>query len=144
MEGVQMNDTIILDSKKCNAELLTIHADGRITVSKDLKPTETAEKVLQIMRDQWLADIQCAKIRELQERIKRLEEALIWRWRPIETAPHNHTWVLGYDEKDGEIGMIIFERGDESEPQWTDLVRPWSPTHWMPLPDEPKAKEVKP
>ena len=84
------------------------------------------------------------ELNEANERIKRLEEALIWRWRPIETAPHNHTWVLGYDEKDGEIGMIIFERGDESEPQWTDLVRPWSPTHWMPLPDEPKAKEVKP
>jgi hypothetical protein len=75
MEGVQMNDTIILDRKKCNAELLTIHADGRITVSEDCKPTETAAEVLRIMRDQWLADIQCAKIRELQERIKRLEEA---------------------------------------------------------------------
>ena len=83
-------------------------------------------------------------VREYQGRIKRLEEALSWRWRPIETAPHNHTWVLGYDEKDGEIGMIIFERGDESEPQWTDVVRTWSPTHWMPLPDEPKAKEAKP
>jgi hypothetical protein len=81
---------------------------------------------------------------EQKDRIKRLEEALSWRWRPIETAPHNHTWVLGYDEKDGEIGMIIFERGDESEPQWTDVVRTWSPTHWMPLPDEPKAKEAKP
>jgi hypothetical protein len=80
----------------------------------------------------------------LVDRIKRLEEALSWRWRPIETAPYNHTWVLGYDEKDGEIGMIIFERGDESEPQWTDVVRTWSPTHWMPLPDEPKAKEAKP
>jgi hypothetical protein len=70
-----MSDTIILDSKKCNAELLTIHADGRITVSEDLKPTETAAEVLRIMRDQWLADIQCAKIREQEERIKRLEDA---------------------------------------------------------------------
>jgi hypothetical protein len=68
-----MNDTIILDSKKCNAELLTIHADGRITVSEDLKPTETAAEVLRIMRDQWMADVQCAKIRELNERIKLLE-----------------------------------------------------------------------
>ena len=68
-----MNDTIILDSKKCNAELLTIHADGRITVSEDCKPTETAAEVLRIMRDQWMADVQCAKIRELNERIKLLE-----------------------------------------------------------------------
>jgi hypothetical protein len=70
-----MSDTIILDSKKCNAELLTIHADGRITVAEHLKPTETAAKVLQIMREQWMADIQSKKIREQEERIKRLEEA---------------------------------------------------------------------
>jgi len=70
-----MSDTIILDSKKCNAELLTIHADGRITVAEHLKPTETAAAVLQIMREQWLADIQSKKIREQEDRIKRLEEA---------------------------------------------------------------------
>jgi hypothetical protein len=69
-----VSDTIILDSKKCNAELLTIHADGRITVAEHLKPTETAAKVLQIMREQWLADIQSKKIRDQEERIKRLEE----------------------------------------------------------------------
>ena len=88
MEGVQMTtqqsntkltmpieDTIILNSKKCNAQLLTIHADGRITVSEDCKPTETAAEVLQIMREQWLADIQSKKIGEQEQRIKRLEEA---------------------------------------------------------------------
>jgi hypothetical protein len=74
MEGVQMSDTIILDSKKRNAELLTIHANGRITVAEHLSPTETAAAVLQIMREQWMADIQSKKIREQEERIKRLEE----------------------------------------------------------------------
>jgi hypothetical protein len=59
--------------RKSGKEILTIHADGRITVSEDLKPTETAAEVLQIMRDQWLADAQCTKIRELNERIKLLE-----------------------------------------------------------------------
>jgi hypothetical protein len=70
-----MNDTIIIDSKKCNAQLLTIHSDGRITVAEHLKPTETAAKVLQIMREQWMADVQCKKIREQDDRIKMLEEA---------------------------------------------------------------------
>jgi hypothetical protein len=70
-----MSDTIILDSKKRNAELLTIHADGRITVAEHLSPTETAAEVLQIMREQWMADIQSKKIREQEDRIKRLEEA---------------------------------------------------------------------
>jgi hypothetical protein len=83
------------------------------------------------------------ELNHLLARIKRLEEALSWRWRSIETAPHNYTWILGYDEKDGETGMIIFKRGDESEPHWTDGMREWEPTHWMPLPEEPKAKEAK-
>jgi uncharacterized protein HemY len=69
-----IEDTIILDSKKCNAALLTIHADGRITVAEHLKPTETAAKVLQIIRETWMADAQSIKIRDQQERIKRLEE----------------------------------------------------------------------
>ena len=72
-----IKDTIILDSKKCNAELLTIHADGRITVAEHLKPTETAAKVLQIMREQWMDSIQSKKIREQDDRIKRLEEDLM-------------------------------------------------------------------
>jgi len=72
-----MSDTIILDSKKCNAQLLTIHFDGRITVAEHLKPTETAAKVLQIMREQWMDSIQSKKIREQDDRIKRLEEDLI-------------------------------------------------------------------
>ena len=71
-----MSDTIILDSKKCNAQLLTIHSDGRITVAEHLKPTETAAKVLQIMREQWMDSIQSKKIREQDDRIKRLEEDL--------------------------------------------------------------------
>ena len=73
--NMPIKDTIILDSKKCNAELLTIHADGRITVAEHLKPTETAAAVLQIMRENWMNDIQCKKIKEQEDRIKKLEEA---------------------------------------------------------------------
>jgi hypothetical protein len=71
-----IEDTIILDSKKCNAELLTIHADGTITAAEHLKPTETAAEVLRIMREQWMADAQSRKIRDQQERIKRLEDII--------------------------------------------------------------------
>ncbi len=84
-----MSDTIILDSKKCNAELLTIHTDGRITVSENLKPTETAAEVLKIMQDMWLSNQQVVKIKELQERIKRLEEVgnnLLWNFCPEYTS----------------------------------------------------------
>jgi hypothetical protein len=104
--------------------------------------------------DEWdwcRADFARQLERELNaanERIKRLEEA--HSWHPIETAPHDYNWVLGYDANDGETGMIIFDRAynslddDGRECHWTDGIREWTPTHWMPLPDEPKAKEAKP
>ena len=80
-------------------------------------------------------------------RIKRLEEAGMWQ--PIETAPTDMTWVIGYDAKDGEVGTIIFDlTGDVNDEdihyEWTDGMRTWHPTHWMPLPEPPKAKEAKP
>ena len=54
---------------------LIIHADGRITVSEKLQPSETAARVLECMKTQWMYDAQSKQIRELRERIKRLEEA---------------------------------------------------------------------
>ena len=53
---------------------LTIHADGRITVSEKLQPSETAARVLECMKTQWMEDSQSKQIRELRERINRLEE----------------------------------------------------------------------
>ena len=71
--GKQMEPNTI-EFRESRGEILTFHADGRITVSEDCKPTETAAEVLRIMRDQWLADIQCAKIRELQSDVNELKE----------------------------------------------------------------------
>ena len=55
--------------------IITIHPDGRVTTSDRLKPTEAAALVLDQIKTAWLKDAQATKIRELQERIKRLEEA---------------------------------------------------------------------
>lgn len=54
---------------------LTIHADGKITASEKMQPSETAARVLECMKTQWMEDSQSKQIRELQERIRRLEEA---------------------------------------------------------------------
>lgn len=80
----------------------------------------------------------------LLKRVAELEKER--SWRPIQTCPHNLEWVLGYDEKDGEIGMIIYDwesiggLSDGCNKSWTDGMRTWTPTHWMPLPEPPKAK----
>jgi len=74
----------MIQLKETGKEILTIHADGRITVSEDCKPTETAAEVLRIMRDQWLSDVQCAKIRELQSDVTQLENRLRALWDKLE------------------------------------------------------------
>jgi hypothetical protein len=88
METNQMNSEIpdkfsldgiepyMLQVSSMSKPLLTIHADGRITVSEDLKPTETAAEVLKIMQDMWLSNQQVVKIKELQEKIKQLETSV--------------------------------------------------------------------
>ena len=53
---------------------LIIHADGKITVSEKLQPSETAARVLECIKTQWMEDSQSKQIRELRERINRLEE----------------------------------------------------------------------
>lgn len=55
--------------------ILTIHPDGRVTTSPRLKPDEISALVLDQIKTAWLKDAQATKIRELQDRIKRLEEA---------------------------------------------------------------------
>jgi hypothetical protein len=65
----------LIEVKNNGDALLTIHNDGTITEAEHLKPTETAAEVLRIMRKTWMADAQSIKIRDQQERIKRLEEA---------------------------------------------------------------------
>lgn len=65
-----------LEAKFCNGDpILRFPLIGRITVSDELKPDEIAAMVLQMVKEQWLADPQAKKIRELHDHIKRLEEA---------------------------------------------------------------------
>lgn len=66
----------VLSGEATPETILTIHPDGRVTTSDRLKPTEAAALVLDQIKTHWMRDSQATTIRELQERIKRLEEAL--------------------------------------------------------------------
>ena len=66
----------LIEVKNNGVALITIHNDGTITAAEHLKPTETAAEVLRIMRETWMADAQSIKIRDQQERIKRLEDII--------------------------------------------------------------------
>lgn len=67
-------NTTSLTLEKFNTEpVMTIHPDGRVTVSDKFKPDEAAAKVVEAFKTRWMADPQATKIRELQERITQLE-----------------------------------------------------------------------
>jgi hypothetical protein len=68
-----MTGNPVLSGQSTTEAILTIHPDGRVTTSDRLKPDETAALVLDQIKTQWLKDAQATKIRELQDRIKRLE-----------------------------------------------------------------------
>lgn len=64
-------------------------------------------------------------------------------WRPIETAPKDGTFVLGYawecvDVQYNDNGMRVtwFERGSWQGFPWAS--QGMKPTHWQPLPAPPK------
>ena len=73
---------------------LIIHADGKITASEKMQPSETAARVLECMKTQWMEDSQSKQIRELQDRIKRLEEVGDW----MRYNSNNEWWCGNWDK----------------------------------------------
>ena len=78
---------------------LTIHADGKITVSEKLQPSETAARVLECIKTQWMEDSQSKQIRELQDRIKRLEKACGEMVSEEDTYIRLQTWLKAKEDK---------------------------------------------
>ena len=89
------------------APLLTIHCDGRVTVSDKLKPEDTAKLVLDQIKTQWMKDAQCTKIRELEREIDRLKIRIL----SLEVAGQNVVYQA----------TEMWKRGAIKE--WLDLVR---------------------
>lgn len=77
-------------------QIMRVDLDGGFTVNESIPATDAAKMVLGLMKQEWLADVQCAKIRELQsnlnesneliehlqDKIKRLEDSVsYWNQR---------------------------------------------------------------
>jgi len=74
------------------------------------------------------------------------------RWRPIETAPRDGTWILGYGEDAGEVfgprghlsQQVIQYTGAGDYPgyEWQMHSHQYAcwfkPTHWKPLGKDPE------
>jgi len=55
---------------------MRVDLDGGFTVNESIPATDAAKMVLGLMKQEWLADAQATKIREQEDRIKRLEREI--------------------------------------------------------------------
>ena len=62
------------------------------------------------------------------------------QWQPIDTAPKDYTEIIGIDVC-GRIAKTWFFAPSSYTRDWMRCgfgkQKPWTPTHWMPLPDAP-------
>lgn len=63
------------------------------------------------------------------------------KWKPIETAPKDGTFVLcaGEFDRPGDW-RIKMGYWDACDGDWYLFGASWNPTHWMPLPEAPNSK----
>ena len=85
MSDYTTTNTTSLTLEKFNTEpVMTIHPDGRVTVSDKFQPDEAAAKVVEAFKTRWMADVQATKIRELQSNVTQLENRLRALWDKLE------------------------------------------------------------
>jgi len=57
-----------------STQIMRVDLDGGFTVNESIPATDAAKEVLRIMKEQWFADAQAAKIRELQSNLSEANE----------------------------------------------------------------------
>ena len=90
----------------------------------------------------WRADFELPFIAEriLDHCVDRIKQLEAQQWQPIESAPKDGTYVLLLLAKPRNVIQARW-----SAMGWTDCwcayVAPYSPTHWMPLPEAPQEQK---
>jgi hypothetical protein len=79
MEGVQMSEPIYFSTNSHpisnpSTQIMRVDLDGGFTVNESIPATDAAKMVLGLMKQEWLADPQATKIRELQSDVNELKE----------------------------------------------------------------------
>ena len=119
-----------------NTQIMRVDLDGGFTVNESIPATDAAKMVLGLMKQEWLADAQCAKIRELQSDVNELKELVEYlqdRIRKLNEAGDEVSKLLGFsigNDEDVEWACSLrfqnLARCDRAISEWT------------------KAKEAKP
>ena len=81
MEGLQMSEPIYFSTNSQpisnpSTQIMRVDLDGGFTVNESIPATDAAKEVLRIMKEQWFADAQATKIRELQSNLNESNELI--------------------------------------------------------------------
>lgn len=63
------------------------------------------------------------------------------QWQPIETEPRDELILVGPTKRMGICAAMLHSRDGWVTETCSDWVSIYTPTHWMPLPPPPGAKE---
>ena len=98
-----------------------------IDPSKNLAKLEAADAVIADLRSQ---------LSQSKGEVERLRSAQAWL--PIESAPKDNSWILGLMRTRRQA--VVRSAGGGCWEDDSRLIR--DPTHWLPLPSPPSAKEA--
>jgi len=118
-----------------STQIMRVDLDGGFTVNESIPATDAAKEVLRIMKEQWFADAQATKIRELQSDVTELENRLRALWDKLEYERKHYMEQVRRLEEAGNNLLWNFcpeYTSDFTESQ-SDALKQWN-----------KAKEAKP
>jgi len=64
------------------------------------------------------------------------------KWRPIETAPRDGSWFLGWCDSWAAPFAVYSHKGRYRGYDGRAIHQDFAPTHWMPLPDPPESEDL--
>ena len=117
-----------------STQIMRVDLDGGFTVNESIPATDAAKEVLRIMKEQWFADAQATKIRELQSDVTELENRLRALWDKLEYERKHYMEQVRRLEEAGNNLLWNFcpeYTSDFTESQ-SDALKQWN-----------KAKEAK-
>ncbi len=116
-------------------QIMRVDLDGGFTVNESIPATDAAKMVLGLMKQEWMADAQCAKIRELQSDVTQLENRLRALWDKLEyERKHYMEQILRLEEAGNNLlWNFCPEYTSDLTQEQSDALKQWN-----------KAKEAKP
>lgn len=147
-----MSDTMLLGVLRMPFDLAMATPTARIQYHQ--QGVQAADEIEKRTRER---DEALAEVERLRAENERLTRECAAEWEPIETAPRDGTTILVYFRWHGPMTVVANDQNDpdadwrlwyiDDHKHGPYVVRGYcegDDTHWMPLPEPPKALEGNP